>query len=109
MSARVRVRASHRVVVLGGAALDAQVVAHEGLHLVRVRVRIGVRVRVGVGVTVRVRAGATSRLDEGPHIRRSSRERLVVRIVFGVHVKLDAGPRPEGDRRDLRCRVGGWS
>ena len=111
----MRVRARHRVVVLGGAALDAQVVAHEGLHLVRVsvrvrvRVRIGVKVRVGVGVTVRVRVGATSRLDEGPHIRRSSRERLVVRIVFGVHVKLDAGPRPEGDRRDLRCRVGGWS
>ena len=110
MSVRVSVRVSHGGVVLGGAALDAQVVAHEGLHLVRVRVRarvrVGVAVGVGDGVTVRVRVGA--RLDEGSHIRRSARERLVVRVVLGVHVELDAGPRPEGDRRDLRYRVGGW-
>ena len=52
MSVRVSVRVSHRVVVLGGAALDAQVVAHEGLHLVRDRVRVRVRVRIGVGVRV---------------------------------------------------------
>ena len=83
-------------------------------HLVRVRVRarvrvgvaVGVGVGVGDGVTVRVRVGA--RLDEGSHVRRSARERLVVRVVLGVHVELDAGPRPEGDRRDLRYRVGGW-
>ena len=62
-------------------------------HLVRIRVRV--RVRVG------------ARLDEGSHVRRSPRERLVVRVVLGVHVELDAGPRPEGDRRDLRYRVGG--
>jgi hypothetical protein len=84
--------------VLRGAALDAQVVAHEGLHLVRVRVRVWVRVRVGFRVRVRVRA----RLNEGSHVRRSARERLIVRVVPGIHVELDAGPRPKGDRRDLR-------
>ena len=112
MSVRVSGRVSHRVVVLGGAALDAQVVAHEGLHLVRVRVRVRVRararVRVGVGVRVGVRVRVGARLDEASHVRRSARERLVVRVVLGVHVELDAGPRPEGDRRDLRYRVGGW-
>ena len=74
--------------------------------LVRARARARVRVGVGVRVGVRVRVGA--RLDEASHVRRSARERLVVRVVLGVHVELDAGPRPEGDRRDLRYRVGGW-
>ena len=45
---KVRIRIRHRVVVLGGPALDAQVVAHEGLHVGRrARERLVVNVILG--------------------------------------------------------------
>ena len=76
MSVSARDRVSHRVVVLGGAALDAQVVAHEGLHLVSVRVRVRVRVRIGVGVGagvgVRVRVRVKVRDRVSPTSRAAS-------------------------------------
>mmetsp|Transcript_8680 Transcript_8680/g.20499 ORF Transcript_8680/g.20499 Transcript_8680/m.20499 type:complete len:440 (+) Transcript_8680:1107-2426(+) len=56
---------AHGVIVVGAAALDAQVVTHEALD-----------------------------------VGRRARQGRVVGVVLGDHLELDAGPRPEGDRRD---------
>ena len=37
---------------------------------------------------------------EALHVRRRALQWLVIDVVLGVHVELDAGPRPEGNRRD---------